>query len=212
MALLALGLALATYGSLIWAGNELSWTGDHSTIAVAGSLAAVGLLMVVIGFAGWRAGFLGFLAVVLAVSAWTSTVIPSGIHVDGRVGDAVWAPTSLDAGTNHLNYRIGAGSGVLDLSGLPTAGLSTATPTTATPTPTIPVYVGLGDLKVVVPQGLTVKVVGHVSLGEILLPTDIGSGGQGGSDLSRSTVIGDGPTEVVVDAGVGIGQLTVVKE
>ncbi|MDQ1483798.1 MAG: hypothetical protein QOF35_1874, partial [Actinomycetota bacterium] len=38
MALLALGLALATYGSLSWAGNSFSWTGDHQSIAMAGSL------------------------------------------------------------------------------------------------------------------------------------------------------------------------------
>ena len=71
---------------------------------------------------------------------------------------------------------------------------------------------GIGDLKVIVPPGLTVKVVGHVSLGEILLPTDAGSNGKGGSDVSRAVFIGHGPTEVVVNAAVGIGQLTVVKE
>ena len=95
------------------------------------------------------------------------------------------------------------GNGVLDLRGLPPEGLREAK---------LPAYVGLGDLKVVVPQGLTVKVVGHVGLGQILLPGDTGSDGQGGTDISRSIVIGDGPTEVVVDAGVGVGQLTVVKE
>jgi hypothetical protein len=72
--------------------------------------------------------------------------------------------------------------------------------------------VGLGELKVVVPEGLTVQVVGHVGLGEILLPGETDGGGQGGTDVSRSRVIGDGPIEVEVDAGVGLGQLTVVKE
>jgi len=200
MALISIGLALATYGSLIWAGTELSWTGDHQAIALAGSLAAMGLLMVVIGLAGWRAGFVTFLAVVLAIAAWSSTVVPTGIRLGGQVGDATWAPTSV-AGDG--NYHLGVGDGVLNLSGLPTEGLSEAK---------IPAYVGLGELRVVVPQDLTVKVVGHVGLGEILLPNDAGSSGQGGSDVSRSVVIGDGPTEVVVDAGVGIGQLTVVKE
>jgi hypothetical protein len=200
MALLAIGLALATYGSLIWAGNAFSWTGEHRTVAIAGSLAVVGLLSVVLGIAGWRAGFVAFLAVVLAATAWTSTVAPVGIDVGGRVGDTTWAPTSVTAGAN---YHLGVGNGVLDLSGLPTEGLSGAT---------IPASVGMGDLRVVVPPGLTVKVVGHVSLGEILLPTDAGTNGHSGSDVSRSVVIGNGPTEVVVNAGVGVGQLTVVKE
>jgi phage shock protein PspC (stress-responsive transcriptional regulator) len=200
MALLALGLALATYGSLSWAGSAFGWTGDHRTIALAGSLAAIGLLLVVLGVAGWRAGFVAFLAVILAVSAWTSAVLPAGFPLAGRVGDTTWAPTSATEG---LNYHLGVGSGVLDLSKLPTQAKSTAT---------IPASVGMGELKVVVPRGLTVEVVGHVGLGEILLPTDPGSNGQSGSDVSRSMLIGNGPTEVVVNAGVGIGQLTVVKE
>ena len=203
MALVAIGLALATYGSLIWAATDLNWTGSHQAIAFAGSLAAMGLLMVVLGVAGWRPGFVTFLAIVLLISAWSSAAIPSGIHLGGRIGDDTWTPTSVAA---DANYHLGVGSGVLNLSELPTEGLSEVK---------IPAYVGLGELKVVVPQDLTVKVVGHVGLGEIVLPGDAGSSGQGGSDgsdVSRSVTIGDGPTEVVVDAGVGIGQLTVVKE
>jgi phage shock protein PspC (stress-responsive transcriptional regulator) len=200
MALLAVGLALVTYGSLIWMGTEYSWTGSHQAIAMAGALAAMGLLLVGLGLAGWRAGFVGFLTVVLAITAWSSAIVPNGIHLGGRVGDATWAPTSVVPGAD---YNLGVGNGVLDLSGLPTEGLSEAK---------LPAYVGLGELEVIVPEGLTVKVVAHVGLGGILLPTDAGSNGQGGSDLSRSVVIGDGPTEVVVDAGVGIGQLNVVKE
>ena len=200
MALISIGLALATYGSLIWAGDTFSWTGNHAAIAFAGSLATIGLLLVVLGFAGWRAGFVTFLAVVLAITAWSSTVVPSGIRLGGQVGDATWAPTSV---AGDANYHLGAGDGVLDLSGLPTEGLSEAS---------LPAYVGLGELKVVVPDGLTVEVVGHVGLGYILLPADADRNGQGGTDVSRAVVIGDGPTEVIVDAGVGVGQLTVVKE
>jgi len=204
MALLAIGLALATYGSLIWAANTFSWTGNHAAIAFAGSLAAIGLLLVALGVAGWRAGFVSLLAVILALSAWTNTLVPTGIQASGRFGEAMWTPRSTTAGTN---YHLGVGDGVLDLSKLPTQDLGTA----PVP-PTIPASVGLGDLKVLVPPGLNVKVVGHVGLGEILLPGDARNNGQGGSDVSRSVVIGDGPTEVVVNAGVGIGQLTVVKE
>jgi phage shock protein PspC (stress-responsive transcriptional regulator) len=204
MALLAIGLALATYGSLVWAGNALNWAGDHQAIAFAGSLGAVGLLLVVLGIAGWRGGFVTFLAVVLAITAWSSTVVPSGIQLGGRIGDATWAPTSV---SSSADYHLGVGTGVLDLSRLPAEGLSQAR---------VPAYVGLGELKVVVPEGLTVQIVGHVGLGEILLPGDIqnnsGNGGQGGTDVSRSVIVGAGPTEVMVDAGVGIGQLTVVKE
>ena len=200
MALLAIGLSLVTYGSLSWLGGEFHWTGNHVAIAMAGSLAAIGLLLLVLGLAGWRAGFVGFLAVVLAITAWSSAVVPVGIHLGGPVGDRTWTPSLV---TSDTTYRLSAGDAVLNLGALPKEGLSEAK---------LPAYVGLGDLKVVVPEGLTVKIVGHVGLGEILLPSDLGSNGQGGTDVSRSVVIGDGPTEVVVDAGVGVGQLTVVKE
>jgi phage shock protein PspC (stress-responsive transcriptional regulator) len=204
MAVLAIGVALVTYGSLSWLGTEFSWAGNHAAVAFAGSLGAIGLLLVVLGFAGWRAGFVVFLAVVLGLSAWGNALVPTGIQVSGRIGNAAWTPTSVVVGTN---YHLGVGDGVLDLSKLPTQGLSTATVP-----PTIPASVGLGDLEVLVPSGLNVKVVGHVGLGEILLPGDARNNGQGGSDVSRSIVMGDGPTEVVVNAEVGIGQLTVVKE
>jgi phage shock protein PspC (stress-responsive transcriptional regulator) len=202
MALLAIGLTLVTYGSLIWAGAEYDWTGDHRAIALAGSLAALGLLLVVLGLAGWRAGFVAFLATVLAIAALSSAVVPKGIQLSGRVGDATWAPTSVAAASD---YHLGVGDGVLNLSDLPTEGLSEAK---------IPASVGMGELKVIVPAGLTVKVVGHVGLGEILLTGEglVDTSSKSGSDVSRSVVVGDGPTEVIVDAGVGIGQLTVVKE
>ena len=200
MALLAIGLALTTYGSLSWLGSEFTWTGDHRAIAMAGSLAAVGLLLVLLGLAGWRAGFVGFLAFILAITAWLVTVVPAGINLSGRIGDATWTPTSV---TTDADYHLGAGEGVLDLSGLPREGLSAAR---------LPAYVGLGDLTVIVPEGLTVLVRGHVGLGEIVLPRDTDNGGSVGTDLSRTRVFGDGPPEVVVDAGVGVGQITVVKE
>jgi phage shock protein PspC (stress-responsive transcriptional regulator) len=198
MALLAIGLSLVTYGSLSWLGSEFHWTGDHRTIATAGSLAAIGLLLVVLGLAGWRAGFVGFLAFVLAFTAWSSAVVPTGIHLGGPVGDRTWTPAVVTSNA----YELSVGTGVLDLSDLPKEGLSEAK---------IPAHVGLGELKVIVPEGLTVRVVGTVGLGNIVAPGDRNDG-QGGKDVSRTIPVGAGPTEVVVDAGVGVGQLTVVKE
>jgi phage shock protein PspC (stress-responsive transcriptional regulator) len=206
-ALLAVGLALATYGCLVWAGDTFGWTGDHQTIAMAGSLAALGLLLVALGLAGWRAGFVAFLAVVLALGTWASTVVPPGIDVGGRVGDAMWAPTSAAAGANPGGFRLGVGDGVLDLSKLTPAGLSTTTLA-----PTLPAYVGLGDLEVLVPSGLNVEVRGHVGLGEIVQPGQAEGDGSGGSDISRTILVGTGPADVIVNAGVGMGSITVVKE
>lgn len=204
---MATGLALATYGALIWAGDSFGWTGDHQSIALAGSLASMGVLLVGLGIAGWRAGFIAFLAIVLAIATWSSTIVPRGLDVSGQVGERNWAPASVTAGVNSQNYRLGVGSGVLDLSSLPTEGLSTVVPI-----PQIPVYVGMGELVVRVPAGLTVQVVGQVGLGEIVRPGQTEGNGRSGSEISQSIVVGQGPTEVIVDAGVGLGQLTIVKE
>ena len=182
-------------------GTQFDWNGNHAAIALAGSLATIGLLIVGLGFAGWRAGFLSFLAVLLAITAFSSTLVPKGIQFAAAFGDANWAPTSV---TLDSSYRLGAGNGVLDLRGLPTDGLSGAK---------IPAYIGIGELKVLVPEGLTVKIVGNVALGNIVAPEDAGNTNQGGgTDQARTIVVGGGPTEVVVDAAVGIGQLIVIKE
>ena len=162
--------------------------------------AATSKIVVAIGNETQHEGLATTLAIVLAFTAFSSAVVPSGIHLGGRVGDARWAPTSV---ATDVDYHLGVGDGVLDLSGLPTEGLSEAK---------IPAYVGLGELRVIVPEGLTVKVRGHVGLGQISLPGDARSEGQGDTDISRTIDVGTGPTEVVVDAGVGVGQLTVVKE
>jgi hypothetical protein len=200
MALVAIGLTLVTFGTVNWLGNENAWTGNHVAIALAASLAAVALLLVGIGFAGLRAGFVGFLAIVLALAAIATAAVPSGIHFNGRFGDATWRPTTVTG----QSYELSAGNGVLDLRKLPLDGLDQAK---------IPAYIGVGELKVLVPAGLNVKVVGHVGLGNIVAPGDENDG-QGGSDVSRTFVVGEpaGPVEVVVDAGLGVGQLTVVKE
>src|SRR5690606_11814228 len=71
--LLATGLALVTYGSLTSAADTYDWPGNTYVIAVAGTLAVLGLFVLVLGLAGRKGGFPGFLAslalVVTAVSA-----------------------------------------------------------------------------------------------------------------------------------------------
>ena len=61
------------------------WTGCVAAGVFAGVVAGIGLLLVVLGFAGWRAGFVPFLAVVLGLSAWAKPLGPPGIQGSGRV-------------------------------------------------------------------------------------------------------------------------------
>ncbi|HET7475126.1 MAG TPA: PspC domain-containing protein [Dermatophilaceae bacterium] len=197
MAVLAAGLALVTYGLTVWLGDRLGWAGSHPSIAWYAALGALGALVLGLGIAGWRTGFVGFVAVVLAAGTLISLALPAGGTIGGRVGDLTWAPTTL---AGPVAYRHGAGSTTLDLTGLPAQGLSDER---------IRVSQGVGELTILVPDDVTVEVRGHVGLGEITLPDNAD---RGGADVDATTVIGSGPREVLVTADLGLGQLTVEKE
>jgi hypothetical protein len=202
MTLVAVGLALVAYGVLTWLGDTVGYHGDHVVVATAGALAALGLVVLGLGIAGWRAGFVGFLAVCAVLLTAALSVVPTGVRVGGEVGDQFWQPVAVGSDTS---FRLAAGNARLDLGALPTTGLTGRT---------IPVSIGAGNLTIVVPQDRTVDLRTHVGAGNITFPAGVGTGSrqESGTDVSRQAVIGSGPAEVTVDARVGIGQITVVRE
>ena len=203
MTLVAVGLAMVAYGGTLWLGDRLGFSGDHHVIALAATLAALGLLVLGLGVAGWRAGFVGVLAILTAVATLGSGAVADGARWGGRVGDVTWTPTAATWPPAAAATEIGVGDGRLDLRGLPVDGLAN---------PTIPARVGMGDLTVVVPEGLTLALRGHVGLGEITVREPDGTRTRNGTDVQQDVTVGTGPTEVTVDANVGVGQITVVKE
>jgi len=200
MTLVGIGLALVTYGLMTWLGDLFNLPGNHTVIALASALGALGVLVLGIGIAGWRAGFLGFLTVCLAVVLWAVAVFPSNLNVSGRVGDQTWRPQTISADST---FGIAVGDAVLDLTRLPADGLTGAT---------VPASVGVGQLTVIVPNDVTVAVDSHVGVGDISYPQDSGVSNSSGSDVSKHAVIGTGPTELTIKAGVGFGEIKVVKE
>ena len=200
MTLIGLGLALVTYGVVKWLADDLSWSGNHTVIALASSLAALGLLVLGLGLAGWRAGFLGFVTVCLAIVTWSSAVLPTDLNIGGRVGDQTWTPAVL---TSTSTFGIAAGDAVLDLSRMPAQGMSN---------PTVPVSVGVGSLTIVVPADLTVAVDGHVGAGDISIDDGGSVTRTSGTDVSKQQVVGTGPTELTIKAGVGLGEIKVVRQ
>lgn len=203
MTLVAVGAALVAYGTTIWLADRLDFVGEHHVIALAAALGAIGLVVLGLGIAGWRAGFVGFLAVVLALVTWSATLWTGNASFVGPVGDSTWRPTTVSTATS---YHLGAGNGVLELGDLPSQGLTGQV---------LAVSIGAGDLTIRVPSDLTVRVRAHVGLGGITLPEDAAAGGattHSGTDVSAQGVVGSGPTELVVKADVGLGQITVVKE
>ena len=204
-AVLVGGLALAAYGLTLWLHDANGWAGNGETTGLAAALGVVGLATLVLGLTGRRAGLTGFIAVVLALATWTSSVVPN-LELGGGVGDRVWRPTD----TSTSAYRVGLGQGTLDLGQYPHG---------VTPVPTIEARVGVGELRVVVPQDLTVQVRSHVGIGDITGSTGFSSdtgdpfGNTDASrDISTTETIGSGEPAVIVDARVGVGQVMVIKE
>src|SRR5690606_36939693 len=114
--LLATGLALVTYGSLTWAADTYDWPGNTYVIAVAGTLAVLGLFVLVLGLAGRKGGFPGFLAALALVVTAVTAPLAETLNLGGGVGDRLWTPDT--AAELERPFRLGIGEGTLDLTGL----------------------------------------------------------------------------------------------
>jgi phage shock protein PspC (stress-responsive transcriptional regulator) len=200
------GLALCAYGLTVWAHGAFSWSGDGRVLGLASALAVFGLAVLGMGLAGFRAGFTGFIAVVLAITTWFASLVP-GLQLGGGVGDREWRPLGT---TSSESFSLGAGSANLRLGDYPT---NPATPGT------VNASIGAGELRIFVPADLTVEIRSNVNVGEIKEASgwDLQNGqwtqdGNSGRNLSSTEVVGTGPTDLVVNAKVGLGQIIIGKE
>jgi phage shock protein PspC (stress-responsive transcriptional regulator) len=195
LGLVTLSLALVVAGALVaW---NLATTHDvPAEIVLASCLAVVGLGLVVGTFAG-RARGLIVVGALLVVA--TSIAGVSNIGLRGGVGDRTWTPRN--AAAVHDTYRLGVGESQLDLSLLRLAPGETVA---------LRVRQGVGDLKIVLPDGVPADVDTEVNAGAIRLPTGTE---QSGTSLHRRYVDPpDGTTPVItIDAELGIGNLEVSR-
>ena len=204
MTLVAVGLAMVAYGGTLWLGDRLGFSGDHHVIALAATLAALGLLVLGLGVAGWRTGFVGVLAILTALATLGSGAVADGARWGGRVGDVTWTPTAADLAAGRSSYRIGVGDGRLDLRGLPVDGPGQ---------PHHPRPGGDGRADRRRPRGAdrgAATATWAWARSRCRAPD--GTHTRDGSDVQQNVTVGTGPTEVTVDANVGVGQITVVKE
>ncbi|SES47246.1 phage shock protein C (PspC) family protein [Pedococcus cremeus] len=205
-AVLVSGLALCAYGLTVWAHGTFNWSGDERVLGLASALAVFGIAVLAMGLAGFRAGFTGFIAVVLAITTWFASLVP-GLQIGGGVGDREWRPLGT---TSSESFSLGAGSANLRLGDYPT---NPATPGK------VSASIGAGELRIYVPDDLTVEIRSNVNVGEIkeadgwdLQNGQWTSDGNSGRNLSSTEVIGSGPTDLVVTAKVGLGQIIIGKE
>jgi len=158
-------------------------------------LAILGAGMVIGSFRRGGRGLIGLAIPLSAIGLAMTLVFPSGVH--GGVGDIRATPTSLS--DVQPSYERGAGSIDLDLTELPASGSVDTR-----------VHLGLGDAKVIVPEGANVDVKCEAGLGDMKclgrdqsgtdnsaqIENDLGSDGSAGLDVHLTVDVGTGSVEV----------------
>lgn len=195
--LLGTGLALAVGGGLHWAVGEYDWPGNPLLVGLAGALGVLGLTVLTLGLAGRTSGFPGFLAVVALIG--TAFFLPIADHFvpSGKMGEYTWSPRTAAELEEDAPFRVGAGTGTLQLHGLSPDELDGETVTAS---------VGFGQLVIDVPDDLTVRIDAGTAGGVVRNYEDDASY-IGGLNVSEDILIGDGPVDLTIDARVGFGQI-----
>lgn len=195
VALVALGLALVTWTVVRWLALEQGWPGNPDTLAAAATLSVLGLLVFAVGLAGRRSGFAGGLASIALVATLVLAPLPR-VWGEGS-GDLTWTPTTL-AGVSEFSH--GVGEATLDLTGVDVTELEGQT---------LRVDLGVGDLTVLVPDDVTVEVRGTAGIGDVSVEGSDADQSTGGIGADETHVLGTGEVDLVLEAGVGIGKVTV---
>ncbi|MFL6169042.1 MAG: PspC domain-containing protein [Ornithinibacter sp.] len=199
--LVSLGIALVGIGLGAALDGPLGFPGSSATLGLLIALTGVSVVVLTLGLRGRASGFSGFLVVCLALLL-VSASAASRVDVGDGVGERTWVPVPTSGDTT---YELGAGEATLDLRQLDSA--------TVSPTPQrITVQMGAGDLTILVPDGLDTRVDASVGFGDITHRGGVNGNDTSGSDRSTSTLIGEQPVQVVVDAELGLGQITIQEQ
>ena len=157
------------------------------------ALVVVGLATVVLALRR-PAGELIGLGVVLTVAVVVSALAPAQLGF--TIGERSERPTTIDEPT--VSYGHGIGSLEVDLERLE---LSEST--------TVEIGVGIGELRIVVPEGVPLDVRATAGVGEVEV-LDRRSSGVGAKVEELFEDDNDGPT-LRIEASVGVGQIRVVQ-
>jgi phage shock protein PspC (stress-responsive transcriptional regulator) len=187
--------------ALLVAGLVVGWNiatvhDAPAEIVFASCLAVVGFGLVVSAFVG-RARGLIVLGALLALASSVASVSHVGFR--GGVGDRTWTPATVASAESHSPYRLGIGDAQLDLTRLDLANGQTVH---------VDVRLGVGDLTVLVPPGVTVDADADVRAGVLDL---LANPSQDGTDLHEHVLDGPDPAApvIVLDAEMGVGNLEV---
>jgi len=190
LGLLTVSAALVV-GALLGLANALG-ASISGLVIFSSVLLVLGLGLLVGAFRG-RARWLIAPAVVVLLIVQGTAAVHHLVGTASGVGDRRWTPT-----TSAQAFDLGAGTAILDLSKAP-AGASTYT-----------AKVGVGELRVVLPQDTALVLDASIGVGEIDLPATPNDDGT--NLVSRATVPSLTTTAartVTLTADIGLGQLVV---
>jgi len=120
-------------------------------------LGVLGLGLLVGTFFG-RALWLLLLAIPLALITAIAAMVPSNLSLGDGIGERTWRPVSVAQAT--VPYRLTLGSATLDLSRL-------QAPTDASAVIAVSAYLGVGELRVILPADMNVELDASVGMGEL---------------------------------------------
>ncbi|HYO86575.1 MAG TPA: PspC domain-containing protein [Dermatophilaceae bacterium] len=204
LAIVALGLSLITYQAVRLAASAANLSGDHETLAWAGVIAVLGLIVVGAAIAGWRLGLVGIGAAILAVLTALGLAGSLSVGLGGRnVGSQSWAPASV--ADLRSQYSVTFGDGRLDLTTIPVNLLDGRTVT---------VKSEFGDLEVIVPNDATVTIKPEVRFGNLQWEDTTGATRElsGSSNDATPIVVGTGRSSMILNATVGFGNLDIKRK
>jgi hypothetical protein len=148
---------------------------------------------------GVRAPVTTFVVTIALIMNAIAALVPAPTNLLAGAGERTWKPVATTSADTA--YALGLGQATLDLSGM----------TSAADAYPIKVSLGLGELVIVVPDGVTAQVDLSLGGGEVTTerstvdrtPTEVNSGG----GVKQSYLFGSGPPDVVVTASVGAGSV-----
>jgi phage shock protein PspC (stress-responsive transcriptional regulator) len=207
---IVVAIVLLTLAGLLYADRIGTFTGPVALTTLSVAVILLGLAVLVSGLRGRTSGGLGALAVIgvlVAVpmsAAYTSDWDGTWDASDTTFGDVTETPTTL--GEAEAGYSLGAGNARIDLTDLPLG----------TDEVVVPVRMGAGDLRIVVPADVAYRGEISVMAGDVSWPGERTVSGVRPADedlMFSSPAVDDGePAVLVLDVSVGAGNVTVVEE
>jgi len=176
-----------------------SWSSTAFLVGAAAALAVIALGIVIAGIRGKEGGWLNFFSIVLAATMLGTAFIPTGTEVV-TFGDPTW------------QYNPSDPTGFAMIAGAPTIDLTAVDDTPSASSHTVEVWLGFGDVELVLPENRTVVVEAGVLAGEI----DYDAVGEadpdrGGVLVHDTRIVSDGAGTGVTTVRVwtGFGQVTI---